>query len=157
MQRLTQEKHSTTVRDTLLQLRQSLAGVDLFAPPMHDPFAAQTEALADTVDTIPEAERQVLLLHALNEAIAAIELAARLADKVHGTPTAVYDHSAAQQALDAAEAGSQIGQTSDSTEDPLLAAYRAFAESQPMYQELYHYRNALAERQRSAATGKIEA
>lgn len=146
MQQLTQEKPAMNVYETLLQLRQSLAGADPLAAPPHAQFAAQVQTLADTFDDASHTERQALVLRALDEAIAAIELAARLADALHSTPESTYDDSTAQNALDTAHADNQVQQTSEMPRDALFLAYRAFTESQPTYQELYHYRNALAER-----------
>lgn len=158
MQQLTQEKPATTFHEALLQLRQSLASADPLATTARDPFLAQAQALADTFDTASDTERHALLLRALDEAIAAIELAARLADAANSTHSDPHATPATQQTLAVTETGNQSEQTSDATQDPLFAAYRAFKESQPMYQELYHYRNALAERLRVAAdAGNIEA
>ncbi|HEX8035147.1 MAG TPA: hypothetical protein VF510_14935 [Ktedonobacterales bacterium] len=139
MQQLTQEKPSTALPEILLQLRQSMAGADSFAISTHEPSAA----LQATLDSLPEAQRDALLLHALDEAIGAIELAARLADALNSPATEASDFPLAPQPLHVPETGNQTGNL---TEDPLFAAYRAFTESQPMYQDLYHYRNALAER-----------
>lgn len=157
MQQLTQEKPATTVYDTLLQLRQSLADADPLAIPNNDPRAAHIQALTDAFEEASPAERQALLLRALDEAIAAIEIAARLADAMNGIHAGESDN-AAHQTLDAGQTGSYSEQATDSQRDPLVSAYRAFAESQPTYQELYHYRNALAERLRATrASGDGEA
>jgi hypothetical protein len=139
MQQLTQEKRSTALPEILLQLRQSMTGGDSLAVTTHEPSAA----LGATLDSLPEGQRDALLLHALDDAIGAIELAARLADALNRPATEVSDFPLALPPLDATETGDR---TSDLTEDPLFAAYRTFAESQPMYQDLYHYRNALAGR-----------
>ncbi|MGZ3600689.1 MAG: hypothetical protein ACXVCO_17885 [Ktedonobacterales bacterium] len=139
MQQLTQAKPSTALPKILLQLRQSMAGADSFAISTLE----SSTVLPAALDSLPEAQRPALLLHALDDAIGAIELAARLADALNSPATEASDFPLTPQPLDATETGSQ---TSNVTEDLLFAAYRAFTESQPMYQDLYHYRNALAER-----------
>lgn len=139
MQQLTQAKPSTALPEILLQLRQSMAGADPFAISALESSAVLPAAL----DSLPEVQRQALLLHALDEAIGAIELAARLADALNRAATEASAFPLAPQPLDATEA---VSQTSNLTEDPLFAAYHSFTESQPMYQDLYHYRNALAAR-----------
>ncbi len=146
MQQLTQAKPSPTLSDILLQLRQSMAGADSIATCAPE----LPTALAETLKSIPETQRNFVLLHALDEAIAAIELAARLADALTVQHDGTDRIPTAQQALQAAESGNLGNQTNSKIEDPLFATYRAFAESQPLYQDLYHYRNALAERLRTA-------
>lgn len=136
MHQLTQEKLTMSMAETLSQLRQALADADPLATPAHDLFVEQAHALTETFENASPPERQGLLLRALDEAIAALELGARLADMLQGEP-----HGAR---------GDEVGAA---TEDPLRATYRAFVESQPNYQELYHYRNALAERLRSSGSG----
>ncbi len=153
MQQLTQEKPAMDLHETIVQLRQSLADADPLATPTHAAFIAQVQSLADTFDDASQAQRQALVLRALDEAIAAIELAARLADALHSAHDNTCDNAATQQSLDAAHAGDQSEQTSNAAHDALFTAYRAFTESQPTYQELYHYRNALAERLRTTCDG----
>ena len=150
MQQLTQEKPATTLYETLVQLRQTVANSDPLALPANDPCSAHIQALTEAFEAASPAKRQSLLLRALDEAIAAIEIAARLADAMNGTPTGASGHTAGQQPLDVVQTGSHSQQTTDAAQDPLFAAYHAFAESQPTYQELYHYRNALAEQLRTA-------
>lgn len=145
MQQLTQAKPSAALPRILLQLRQSMAGVDSSAT------ATPSAALAKTLDSIPETQRNALLLHTLDEAIAAIELAAYLADALAAQHNTADSIPTAKQALDAMEQGGKNNRASDVVEDPLFAAYLAFTESQPTYQDLYHYRNALAERLRIAS------
>ncbi len=149
MQQLTQEKPAMNLHETIVQLRQSLAGADPLATPTHTVFTAQVQSLADTFEDAPQAERQALVLRALDEAIAAIELAARLADALNSAHDDTCGNSTPQQSLDAAQTGDQDQQTPNPAQDALFTAYRAFTESQPTYQELYHYRNALAERLRT--------
>lgn len=146
MQQLTQAKPSAALSNILLQLRQSMAGADSIATCTPE----LPTALAETLKSIPETQRNSVLLHALDEAIAAIELAARLADALTVQHNGADRVPPAQQALQAAESGNQSNQKRNTIEDPLFAAYRAFAESQPLYQDIYHYRNALAERLRTA-------
>ncbi len=149
MQQLTQEKPAMDLHETLVQLRQSLAGADPLATPTHAAFTAQVQSLAGAFEDAPHAKRQVLVLRALDEAIAAIELAARLADALHSAHDATCGTPTPQQSLDAVQTGDQDQQTPNAPQDALFTAYRAFTESQPTYQELYHYRNALAERLRT--------
>ena len=101
-----------------------------------DPLAAAPLPVADGAHDITEAfaaaEGQLrarLLLRALDEAIAGLEVAATLAD-AYAAPTP------ARPPNDHAEDWS--------ASEPLAATYAAFIASQPAYQGLYHYRNALA-------------
>ncbi len=115
----------TTFTDSLAQLRQALADADpLAASPQAVLFSATAEKVASAFASAPEASRQRFLLRALDDAIAAIEVAARLADELHGL----------------AEPGPAL----EGEPDALQRAYRAFTESQTTYQALYQYRNVLA-------------
>ncbi|GEM_PF-596852 len=90
-----------------------------------------------TMTTATEAHMK-RVLQSLDDAISAIENAATLAE-------------AAEQAQQAEAVAEQPATPAEpSAADPLQQAYRAFVESQPDYQALYHYRNALAERLRAA-------
>jgi hypothetical protein len=110
----------------LTQLRQALIDADpLAARPEVDSVAAAADALAAAFTGASTQDRDRFLLRALDDAIAGIEVAAHLADALHG-PALLPDTAAASLA------------------EPLRDAYRAFADSQPTYQVLYHYRNALA-------------
>jgi hypothetical protein len=121
--------------DGLIQLRRALAESDPFAA--HDEPAAFATALARVRDAAAGAsaeEQSRYLLRALDDAIAALEVASRLADELHGAPPAVAPGDGA--APTPAEA--------------LRMAYTRFTESQPNYQALYHYRNAVADQVRAA-------
>ena len=124
-----------TFTESLAQLRRALAGADpLAATTASAPFAA-AEAVAMAFTAAPEGERPRLLLRALDEAIAAVEIAARLADDLHG-PTL---------RLEAFEEGQRP--------EALTLAYREFAQSQTAYAPLYAYRNMLAGRLRLETPG----
>lgn len=117
-----------TFTDSLTQLRQALADADPLAAPSGAPFAASAGAVAGAFVRASAHDRARFLLRALDDAIAAVEVSARLADDLHGAGN-----------------GAAVAEPpTDTGDDPLLAAYRAFAESQPAYAALYQYRNALA-------------
>ena len=114
-----------TFAASLTQLRQALIDADpLAAPPEADSVAAAADALAAAFTGASAQGRDRFLLRALDDAIAGIEVAAQLADALHG-PALLPD-------------------ATPTLAEPLRDAYRAFADSQPTYQALYHYRNALA-------------
>jgi hypothetical protein len=111
--------------DSLAALRQALADADpLAASPLAVLFSTTAETVASAFASAPEANRRRFLLRALDDAIAAIEVAARLADELHGTE------------------GGRGG--AEGEENALQQAYRDFARSQTTYQALYQYRNVLA-------------
>src|SRR5215831_18906007 len=115
----------TTFSDSLVQLRQALADADpLAALPQAVLFSTTAETVAAAFAAAPNEVRQRFLLRALDDAIAAIEVAARLADELHGP----------------AERGPAL----EGEAGALQEAYHAFAESQTTYQPLYLYRNLLA-------------
>jgi hypothetical protein len=125
--------------DGLAHLRRTLADADPFAA--HDEPAAFAEALRRVTGAVAEAapagEQSRYLLRALDDAVAALEVAARLADELYGAlPVAVAPGDGATPS--AAEA--------------LRMAYTRFVESQPLYQALYHYRNAVADQLRAASS-----
>lgn len=113
--------------ESLAQLRRALADADPLAAAESTPFAA-AETVAAAFTAAPEGERSRLLLRALDEAVAAIEIAARLADELHG-PTLRPEAFAEGRQPEA-----------------LVLAYHEFAQSQTAYAPLYAYRNALAGR-----------
>lgn len=118
--------------EQMAQLRQALAAADpQTAGPASLPAA---QVVAGTFASAPEAERLRFLLRALDDAIATQEIAARLADELHGA--GILEFARAPQ---------------DGEADPLHAAYQAYAESQPAFAALYQYRNALALRLRVTA------
>ena len=121
----------TTFTDGLVQLRRALADADPFVATAEPAaFSDALRSVAGAVASAPEPERARYLLRALDEAIAAIEVAAQLADELH-------------EEIEASE-------TREAEPDALHMAYTRFAESQPCYQALYHYRNAVAEGLRGA-------
>src|SRR5215469_14227149 len=72
--------------DSLAALRQALADADpLAASPLAVLFSTTAETVASAFAAAPEANRRRFLLRALDDAIAGIEVAARLADELHGT------------------------------------------------------------------------
>jgi acyl-coenzyme A thioesterase PaaI-like protein len=122
--------------ESLAQLRRALADADPLTAGESAPFeAAETVAAAFTA--APEGERPRLLLHALDEAIAAVEIAARLADELHGPELRP------ELRPEAFEEGRQP--------KALTLAYREFTASQTAYAPLYAYRNTLAGQLRVAA------
>jgi hypothetical protein len=109
---------------TLGQLYAALADADpLAAPPW--PVTSGVRAVVDAFQTAESEQQARMLLRALDEAIAALEVAAALAE-AHARRSAAPE----------VAAGGEDG--------PLAATYAAFAASQSTYQALYHYRNALA-------------
>jgi acyl-coenzyme A thioesterase PaaI-like protein len=137
-----------TFTESLAQLRRALADADPQAAGESAPFEAAAEAVAAAFTAAPEGERPRLLLRALDEAIAAVEIAARLADELHGPALRP----------EAFEEGRQP--------EALTLAYREFVQSQTVYAPLYAYRNTLAGQmrteaqpaphERSAKTGQTE-
>jgi hypothetical protein len=115
----------TAFATSLTQLYYALADADTLVTPI-PPVVAQGEALQARFLAFSGDERAHFLLRALDEAIAAIEVAAGLAETYHGA------------AAPASQGGEGVA------EDPLASSYAAFVASQPFYQSLYHYRNALA-------------
>jgi hypothetical protein len=117
----------TTFTDSLTLLRQALADADpLAALAPTESFSATAETVAAAFASAPNETRQRFLLRALDDAIAAIEVAARLTDELH--------------------LPAETGEAAGGEADALQIAYRAFAESQTTYQALYQYRNVLATR-----------
>ncbi len=115
--------------EQLAALYTALADADPFATkPAASAASAAGEVAAAFADAQGE-QKGAYLLRALDDAIAALEVAARLADEYHGTAR---------------------GATPPDTADPLYSLYAEFAESQPALQALYHYRNALVARLRGA-------
>jgi len=98
-----------------------------------DPLAARAErlpaaeAVASAFAGATETERLRYLLWALDDAIAAHEVAARLAGALHGAGLA-----------------ETVREPVAGEADPVRAAYQIYTESQPGYAALYHYRNTLA-------------
>jgi hypothetical protein len=116
----------SSLTTTLSQLYAAFADADpLAAPP--SPAGMGARALAAGFEAAGDEGRAQVLLRVLDDAIAAVEVAAMLAEayaRGSGVPAS------------AADAGG----------DALAATYTAFVVTQPAYQALYHYRNALAAR-----------
>lgn len=119
---------STDLSEQLASLYTALAGADpLAAPDGAAGAAASAWAVAGAFADATRERQGRYLLRALDEAIAAFEVAARLADAYHGT-------------------GATTRAAPPDTSDPLYTDYAAFVAAQPQWQQLYHYRNALAAR-----------
>lgn len=132
--------------ERLALLRLALGEGDPLAAPeplatLRESDAARAaEALAAAFHAAPVERRAAYLLRALDDAIVAIDLSAQLADEFTLTPGGPL---APERRPDPADL--------DDHGDPLFDAYQAFAASQPTWQALYQYRNALAARLRLAA------
>jgi hypothetical protein len=114
----------TDFGEQLAALYAALADAD---PAAAGPAASTASAAGGVAAAFADAcgaEKERYLLRALDDAIAALEVAARLADEYHGTTR----------------------ETPPDPADPLYSLYAEFAASQPALQALYHYRNALAAR-----------
>jgi hypothetical protein len=127
MQHVTQ----TDFAESLAHLRQALADADPLTLAVDGAVTDNAERAAALFTGASEDERARLLLRALDDAIAAVEIASHLADELHARR---HDF------------GVESGGSERATDDraSLYTAYLAFAESQPQYQALYHYRNVLA-------------
>lgn len=113
--------------EQLASLYTALADADPLAA---KPAATATSAANEVATAFTSAqgtEKGQYLLRALDDAIAALEVAARLADEYHGVSS---------------------GATPPDTADPLYSLYADFTASQPGLLTLYHYRNALVARLR---------
>lgn len=115
-----------TFTKSLAQLRRALADADPLAAADSAPFEAAAATVAAAFTAAPEGERLPLLLRALDEAIAAIEIASWLADELHGPAPRPEAFAAGRQP------------------EALALAYREFTASQTAYAPLYAYRNTLA-------------
>lgn len=126
-----QHTTSTDFIESLSHLRQALVDAD----PLTLVEAEPVERHAGQVETLfagaTDDERPRLLLRALDDAIASLEIAGQLADELH----------ARRHDLGAE---SDPAEPRDGERNRLLAAYLAFTESQTQYQALYQYRNVLA-------------
>lgn len=127
MQHMTQ----TDFAESLAHLRQSLADADPLTATVDSAVMENAERAAALFSSASEDERTRLLLRALDDAIAAVEIASHLADELH----------ARRHDFGVESVGSERA-TGDRAS--LYTAYLAFVESQPQYQALYHYRNVLA-------------
>lgn len=121
----------TDFTESLTHLRQALVDAD----PLTLAPAGSVETHAERVEGLfsgaSEDERSRLLLRALDDAIASLEIAAQLTDELHASR---HDLGAQSDAPD----------QMDDERGRLRSAYLAFMESQTQYQALYQYRNVLA-------------
>ncbi len=113
----------------LLSLYDVLAGADPLGVVRNVDVAHGADGLLAAFEAAAPEDRGRWLLRALDEAIAAFEVAARLTDEYTGVPTT-----------------GPLTAPPTRTADPLAEAYDDFVASQPGFQALYHYRNALAAR-----------
>lgn len=111
----------------LLGLYELLANADPLAAAREAGAASGAGGLLTAFGQAQREQRGRWLLRALDEAIAALEVAAQLADDYAGVPT--YGPLSAPP-------------PNDTT--PLGEAYSAFVAAQPEFQSLYLYRNVLA-------------
>lgn len=143
-ERATGEDFSFGERLALLRLAlgegDPLAAPEPLAPTGETEAARAADALAAAFHAAPAARRAAYLLRALDDAIVALDLSAQLADEFSLTPGQPLIPQPTQNPAEL-----------DEPDDPLFDAYLAFAASQPTWQALYQYRNALAERLRLAA------
>jgi hypothetical protein len=109
----------TDFSEQLAALYTALADAD---PVAARPAVTAADQVGEAFAKASGAEKGRYLLRALDEAIAALEVAARLADEYHGTTS---------------------GATPPDTADPFYSLYTDFTASQPALMTLYHYRNAL--------------
>ncbi|MGH2486394.1 MAG: hypothetical protein ACRDHE_10305 [Ktedonobacterales bacterium] len=121
----------TDFAESLAHLRQALADADPLTARVDGAVTDNAERAAALFTGASDYERTRLLLRALDDAIATIEIASHLADELHARLHDVGAESAASEHL-----------TDDRAS--LYTAYLAFAESQTQYQALYQYRNVLA-------------
>lgn len=120
----------------LSQLYAALAEADPLTGGV--PIAASAAGVAAAFAGAPAAERGTYLLRALDECIAMLEVASRLADVYHARDTATR----AGTTDDAAPVRARPAEARPA--EALRAAYAAFSDAQPAYAPLYHYRNTLA-------------
>src|SRR5215470_11774625 len=96
--------------ERLAALYTALSEADPFAAGPSTAAAGAAEQVASAFAGAQGAQKASYLLRALDDAIVALEVAARLADEYHGTAS---------------------GTTPPDTSDPLYGLYDAFAKSQP--------------------------
>ena len=106
--------------DSLAELRREIAGADAAAEQSSVVDASATAVRIAFASATPRNQLRYLL-RALDDAISALEIAGHLGEALHGVPAAA-----------------------DSASDPLVDAYREFAESQEQLAVLYRYRNAVS-------------
>jgi len=121
--------------EQLASLYTALADADHVATKPAATAASTAEDVAVAFTGAHGAEKGRYLLRALDDAIAALEVAARLADEYHGTAS---------------------GTTPPDTSDPLYSLYADFTDSQTKLLTLYHYRNALLARLSGDTTDQPE-
>lgn len=130
----------TDFAESLAHLRQALMDADPLTVAVDAGVMENAEHAAALFAGASEDQRARLLLRALDDAIAAVEIASHLADELHARR---HDFGAESKASE---------QPTDAR-DSLYTAYLTFAESQTQYQALYHYRNALAAQLNEQAHG----
>lgn len=121
----------TDFAESLSHLRAALVDADPLTVAPEGVVEAHAERVEGLFSGASEADRSRLLLRALDDTIAAVEIAARLADELH----------ARRHDLGAE---TETPEQMDDERSQLRAAYLAFMESQTQYQALYQYRNVLA-------------
>ena len=121
----------TDFAESLAHLRQALADADPLTAPVDSAVIENAERAAALFAGASENEQARLLLRALDNAIAAVEITSHLADELHA------------RRHDVGAESTGPGQAADER-NSLYTAYLDFAESQTQYQALYHYRNVLA-------------
>ena len=121
--------------EQLAALYTALADADPVAAKPVASAATAAEKVAAAFTDAQGTEKGRYLLRALDDAIAALEVAARLADEYHGTAS---------------------GTTPPDTADPLYSLYADFTAMQPNLLTLCHYRNALVARLSSDISDQAE-
>lgn len=121
----------TDFAENLSHLRQALVDADPLTLAPESPVETHAERVEGLFSRASEDERSRMLLRALDDAIAAIEIAAQLTDELHARRRDFGAESEAPERM-------------DDERGRLRAAYLAFMESQTQYQALYQYRNVLA-------------
>lgn len=121
----------TDFAESLSHLREALVDADSLTLAPAGSVETRAERVEGLFSEASDEERSRLLLRALDDAIAAIEIAAQLTDELHARRHDLGAESDAPEQLDDERAR-------------LRGAYLAFMESQTQYQALYQYRNVLA-------------
>lgn len=123
----------TDFTESLTHLRQALVDADPLTLAEPGPVETQAQRVEALFTEASEDERERLLLRALDDAIASIEIAAQLADELHARRHDLGAESDEPERM-------------DDERSRLRTAYLAFVESQTQWQALYQYRNVLAAR-----------
>lgn len=126
-----QHTTSTDFAESLTHLRQALVDADPLTLAPEGSVETYAERVEGLFSGASDDERSRLLLRALDDAIASLEIAAQLTDELHAGR---HDFGAE----------SETPEQMDDERSRLRSAYLAFMESQTQYQALYQYRNVLA-------------